>query len=143
MAEGASWRARVSGVETVNAQLGPIFGWEDQPLVSLEEATKKLPVKNIRGHAQIAAEAGEDFKFSHPDERRSEDQLGAVHLYSQAWPVAEDSLYAVLNDTLSNADRGQLVVYAPPRPFVKPSPPSSPAPALSPPRPRQRLSGRL
>ena len=122
MAEGASWRARVSGVETVNAQLGPIFGWEDQPLVSLEEATKKLPVKNIRGHAQIAAEAGEDYKFSHPDEPRSEDQLGAVHLYSQAWPVAEDSLYAVLNDTLSNADRGQLVVYAP-LPFIYPPPP--------------------
>ena len=124
MAEGASWRARVSGVETV-AQLGPIFGWEDQPLVSLEEATKKLPVKNIRGHAQIAAEAGEDYKFSHPDEPRSEDQLGAVHLYSQAWPVAEDSLYAVLNDTLSNADRGQLVVYAP-LPFLHPSSPLPP-----------------
>ena len=125
MAEGASWRARVSGVETVNAQLGPIFGWEDQPLVSLEEATKKLPVKNIRGHAQIAAEAGEDYKFSHPDEPRSEDQLGAVHLYSQAWPVADDSLYAVLNDTLSNADRGQLVVYAP-LPFLYPASPLPP-----------------
>eukprot|EP01045_Picozoa_sp_COSAG04_P014967 COSAG04_NODE_1154_length_8051_cov_26.213531_4_plen_531_part_00 len=106
----SSWRARVSGVETV-ANLAPIFGWEDQPLVSLVEATKKLPVKNIGGHAQVAAEAGEDYKFSHPDDPRTEDQLGAVHLYSQAWPVAEHSLYAVLNETLSESDRGKLVIW--------------------------------
>ena len=93
------------GRQTV-AQLGPIFGWEDQPLVSLEEATKKLPVKNIGIHAQVAHEAGEDHKFSHLDDPRSEDQLGAVHLYSQAWPVAEDSLYAVLNATLSEWTAG-------------------------------------
>ena len=49
-----------------------------------------------------------------------------MHLYSQAWPVAADSLYAVLNDTLSNADRGQLVVYAPPLPFIYPSSPLPP-----------------
>ena len=35
---------------------------------------------------------------------RNEDQLGAVHLYSQGWPDAEKSLYAVLNTTLSNAN---------------------------------------
>ena len=49
------WRDRVSGVETVS-HLSPISGWEGELLVSLEEATKKLPVKNIRIHAQVALE---------------------------------------------------------------------------------------
>ena len=60
-----SWRNRVSGVETVSG-LPPISGWEGQPLVSLEEATKDLPVQDIRGYAQVSLEAGEDHKFENP-----------------------------------------------------------------------------
>ena len=102
-------RARV-GVEPV-VVLGPISGWEDKPLVSLEKATKGLPVESITIHAKVAHEAGEEFKRTHPDNPRSEDQLGAVHLYSQGWAEAEKSLYAVLNATLSTADRALLVVW--------------------------------
>ena len=101
---------RVTGVETV-AVLPPISGWEDQPLVSLPKATKNLPVKNIAAHAEVALEVGENFKIDHPDDPRTEDQLGAVHLYTQGWVIAEDSLYAVLNAALSKEDRGQLVVW--------------------------------
>ena len=54
---------------------------------------------------------GENFKIDHPDDPRTEDQLGAVHLYTQGWVIAEDSLYAVLNAALSKEDRGQLVVW--------------------------------
>ena len=57
---------------------------------------------------QVAHEAGEEYKRTHPDDPRSEDQLGAIHLYSQGWPDAEKSLYAVLNATLSNANRELL-----------------------------------
>ena len=91
-------RDRVMGVETV-ARLAPISGWEDQPLVSLTKATKNLPVKNITVHAEVALAAGEDHKFDHPDDPRTEDQLGAVHLYSQGWAITKDSLYAVLTIT--------------------------------------------
>ena len=101
---------RVTGVETV-ARLSPISGWEDQPIVSLPKATKNLPVKNITIHAEVALAAGEDYKFDHPDDPRTEDQLGAIHLYSQGWVIAEHSLYAVLNTTLSDPDRGKLVVW--------------------------------
>ena len=101
---------RVTDVEML-ARLAPISGWEDQPLVSLPKATKNLPVKNITIHAQVALEVGEDHKFDYPDDPRTEDQLGAVHLYSQAWAVAEDSLYVVLNATLSDADRAKLTVW--------------------------------
>ena len=105
-----SWRARVSGVEPVVA-LTPISGWKSKSLVSLEEATKSLPVEDIELHAEAALDAGEAYKRTHPEDPRNEDQLGAVHLYSQGWAVAEHSLYAVLNATLSNEDRGLLVVW--------------------------------
>ena len=95
---------RVTDVETIS-------GWEDQPLVSLNKATKNLPVKNITIHAQVALEVGEDHKFDHPDDPRTEDQLGAVHLYSQGWAITKDSLYAVLNATLSDKDRAKLTVW--------------------------------
>ena len=39
------------------------------------------------------------------------DQLGSVHLYSQGWADAEKSLYAVLNATLSDANRELLKVW--------------------------------
>ena len=56
---------------------------------------------------------GEDFKFLHPNDPRSEDQLGSIHLYSQGWPDPADSLYALLNICLSNQDRSQLKVWFP------------------------------
>ena len=101
---------RATDVEML-ARLAPISGWEDQPLVSLPKATKNLPVKNITIHAQVALEVGEDHKFDHPDDPRTEDQLGAVHLYSQGWAITKDSLYDVLNSTLSDKDRAKLTVW--------------------------------
>eukprot|EP01043_Picozoa_sp_COSAG02_P028238 COSAG02_NODE_1703_length_11241_cov_845.206695_9_plen_619_part_00 len=101
---------RVTGVEVL-ARLAPISGWEDQPLVTLPQATEHLPVKNIKIHAQVALEVGEDYKEDHPDDPRSEDQLGSVHLYSQGWAHPEHSLYAVLNETLSMEDRSALTVW--------------------------------
>eukprot|EP01047_Picozoa_sp_COSAG01_P093924 COSAG01_NODE_24944_length_760_cov_442.686838_1_plen_164_part_01 len=44
---------------------------------------------------EVALEVGEDHKDDHPDDPRTEDQLGAIHLYTQGWAVATDSLYAV------------------------------------------------
>jgi hypothetical protein len=102
--------SRVTGVEFL-AKLPPISGWEDQPLVSLPKATEHLPVKSIKRHAQIALEVGEDYKEDHPDDPRTPDQLGAVHLYTQGWAVVEHSLYVTLNTTLSDRDRAKLTVW--------------------------------
>eukprot|EP01048_Picozoa_sp_COSAG05_P038197 COSAG05_NODE_18257_length_311_cov_0.726415_1_plen_51_part_01 len=49
----ASWRARVSNVESL-VVLGPISGWQDQPLVSLKRSTKDVPVEHIALHAEVA-----------------------------------------------------------------------------------------
>eukprot|EP01047_Picozoa_sp_COSAG01_P099828 COSAG01_NODE_29777_length_630_cov_0.734463_1_plen_87_part_10 len=83
---------RVLGVEAL-AKLPPISGWKDVPLVTLPVATEGLPIKNIKDHVQIALEVGEDYKEDHPDDPRTPDQLGSVHLYTQGWAVVEHSLY--------------------------------------------------
>lgn len=105
-----SHHIRVLGVEALS-KLPPISGWEDVPLVTLPIATDGLPVKNIKRHAQIALEVGEDYKEDHPDDPRTPDQLGSVHLYTQGWAVVEHSLYAVLNATLSDRNRAKLKVW--------------------------------
>jgi hypothetical protein len=70
-----------------------------------------VATQGLVGGAQIALEVGEDYKEDHPDDPRTPDQLGAVHLYTQGWVVAEHSLYAVLNATLSDRDRAKLKVW--------------------------------
>ena len=105
-----SHHIRVLGIEALS-KLPPISGWEDVPLVTLPVATEGLPVKNIKRHAQIALEVGEDYKEDHPDDPRTPDQLGSVHLYTQGWAVVEHSLYAVLNATLSDRNRAKLKVW--------------------------------
>ena len=113
-APSPGWRARVSDVETPS-QLTPITGWQESPLVSLKEATAHLPVNHIDIHAEISLEFAEEYKAAHLDDLRSPDQLGAVHLYTQAWASdPNDSLYAVLNGQLGSADRASLKVHYPP-----------------------------
>eukprot|EP01047_Picozoa_sp_COSAG01_P092681 COSAG01_NODE_23998_length_794_cov_1.448921_1_plen_161_part_01 len=114
MADGGALTHTISKRVTVHEKLkalAPISGWEDKPLEPLVVATKGLPVKNVALHAQVALEAGEDYKSDHPEDPRSENQLGAVHLYSQSWAVVEDSLYYVLNTALSDENRATLVVW--------------------------------
>jgi hypothetical protein len=59
------------------------------------QATEGLPVKDLPIHVEVALEVGEDHKDDHPDDPRTEHQLGAIHLYTQGWAVVADSLYAV------------------------------------------------
>ena len=106
-----SFRNRVRGVESVASRLAPISGWESVELVSLSRATEGIPVKDIQIHVEVALEVAEDHKDDYPDDPRTDDQLGSIHLYTQGWSVAGQSLYAVLNETLSAEDRSRLTVW--------------------------------
>jgi hypothetical protein len=90
-----SFSTRVRGIESVQARLAPISGWEGVPMVTLTKATEGLPVKDLPIHVEVALEVGEDHKDDFPDDPRTEHQLGAIHLYTQGWAVVADSLYAV------------------------------------------------
>ena len=108
---GEAMRSRVLTVEETPTTLSPITGWQSKALVPLMDATKNLPVPDVQVHAKVALEFAETYKSFHPTEKRSIDQLGAVHLYTQGWAVASDSLYAVLNRTLETEDRSLLVIW--------------------------------
>jgi hypothetical protein len=58
------------------ADLTPITGWQDKPLVSLGKSLEGVPVKDVQIHAEVAVEFGESYKLTHPAEKRSVDQLG-------------------------------------------------------------------
>ena len=58
------------------ADLTPITGWQDKPLVALGKSLEGVPVKDVQIHAEVAVEFGESYKLTHPAEKRSVDQLG-------------------------------------------------------------------
>jgi hypothetical protein len=106
-----AFSTRMRGIESMAARLAPISGWESVELVELGKATEGLPVKDLPIHVKVALEVGEDYKDDHPDDPRTEHQLGAIHLYTQGWAIVSHSLYAVLNETLASQDRTLLVVW--------------------------------
>ena len=86
-------------------RLPPIRGFENEPLVSLEEATKSLigvvqeieyMVYNIR-QSKIQAKNGLTI-----------DESSSIALYSMEWSPREQSFYIHLNKTLRDPKRESL-----------------------------------
>ena len=87
-------------------RLPPIRGFENQPLVSLEEATEPLigvvqeiehMVYNIQ-ESNILAKNG-----------LTVDESSSIALYSMEWSPREQSFYMILNETLRNPEREQVL----------------------------------
>ena len=129
LSSGFSNRVRGALKETL-FHLGPLSGLFDEMLVpafneSVQELVQgiekgtiaisspdriKVVCNQIRASAIVAEEAANDMKnFSCKDTLLTKDQLAGVHLYTQETDSANgtDSLYAILNGALRNADRSQ------------------------------------
>jgi hypothetical protein len=85
------------------ADLTPITGWQDKPLVSLGKSLEGVPVKDVQIHAEVAVEFGETYKLTHPAEKRSVDQLGKPQQDRQ-----KDSARTQQDRSLSSAWRAVL-----------------------------------
>jgi hypothetical protein len=85
--------------------LSPIGGYEEMPLVSLEEAVKKLVhlLPAIQSHAYIAKQ-----RCKKPSDGLSQDESASIMLYTMGWEPLDKCLYVVLNATLRAADRQKL-----------------------------------
>jgi hypothetical protein len=86
--------------------LQPVSGYEDEPLLPLEEACKpleKIIPKDLQQNIMIAK-----MNSTEPEDGLSQDESASIHLYTMEWNVHENSLYAVLNRTLRSADRRKL-----------------------------------
>lgn len=86
--------------------LQPISGYEDEPVLPLEEACKpleKILDKELAQNIMIAKMNSTD-----PEDGLTPDESASIHLYTMEWRTPENSLYAVLNRTLRMADRRKL-----------------------------------
>ena len=99
-------RLRANIRDESNKMLQPISGYEDELLVSLEEACKPLEEiidKELQQNMMIAKMNSEE-----PKDGLSQDESASIHLYTMEWKIHENSFYAVLNRTLRLADRRKL-----------------------------------
>lgn len=99
--------SRVTNVEVDFKFLSPFHGWEKAPLVTLPESTEALEelIEHLGDHVEIALDFADDYLASHDDCNLTRDEIAAIHLYTQGWLPAKNSLYFVLNDRLRQEDR--------------------------------------
>lgn len=89
--------------------LEPIFGYADEPLLSLEEACEPLLsiFPRLPKHIQIAKR-----KSKKPADGLTQDESAAIRLYTMEWDAAPDELYpsfySYLNQILRSVDRTEL-----------------------------------
>ena len=89
-----------------NQMLQPISGYEDEPLLPLDQACKpleKILNKELDQNIKIAI-----WNSTEPKDGLTPDESASIHLYTMEWKKPEDSLYVVLNQTLRSADRRKL-----------------------------------
>jgi hypothetical protein len=102
----ANPRLRTSIRDEPKQMLQPISGYEDEPLLPLEEACKPLEQiidKELQQNITIAK-----LNATEPEDGLTQDESASIHLYTMEWKVQENSLYAVLNRTLRLVDRRKL-----------------------------------
>jgi hypothetical protein len=87
-------------------ELMPIRGFEDEPLVSLEEAVQPL-IPLLVGIQNYAHEAKERCRKP-PADGLTVDESASIMLYTMSWKPIEQCFYFVLNDTLRSGDRDKL-----------------------------------
>ncbi|CAF1350159.1 unnamed protein product [Adineta steineri] len=86
--------------------LMPIRGYEEMPIVSLEEAVTPLVsiLPEIQDYAYVAKQRCE----SVPPDGLTQDESASIMLYSMEWKPHEKCLYFALNATLRTEDRRKL-----------------------------------
>ena len=101
-----SHNSRYSDIENYPSKtLMPISGYENKPLVSLEEAVE--PLKNllpdIQKYAYIAKQ-----RCKQPVDNLTINQAAAIMLYTMSWEPLDQCLYMVLNQNLRQEDRDSI-----------------------------------
>ncbi|CAF1643743.1 unnamed protein product, partial [Adineta ricciae] len=83
------------------AFLTPIGGYENMPLVSLEEAVKPLVplLPAVQSHAYVAKQ-----RCEHPTDDLTSDESASIMLYTMSWVPEDKCLYVALNKTLRSSE---------------------------------------
>ena len=86
--------------------LPSIKGFENEPLVTLEEAVK--PLVNLVQDVESMVQTVKKKCLTRPPTQLTLDQHGSIMLYTSEWSIREQSLYFILNQTLRSPNRNQL-----------------------------------
>ena len=86
--------------------LPPIKGFENEPLVTIEEAVEPLTtlVPDVKEMVWVVKEEC----LTRPPTHLTLDQRASIMLYTLEWSIREQSFYLIFNQTLRAADRKQL-----------------------------------
>ncbi|CAF4126436.1 unnamed protein product [Rotaria sordida] len=95
--------------EPVDKLLTPINGYQNAPLLPLEEAISAVShfFIDLEENVYIAK-----YNCQNPEDELTQDESAAIHLYTMQFPSG-DSLYAVLNQTLRAERRTSLIPWFP------------------------------
>ncbi|CAF2187976.1 unnamed protein product [Rotaria magnacalcarata] len=93
----------------ISANIGPIVGYADQPLLPLYKACAPLNeiVENISFYVQLALDETPEI----PPGGMTIDESAAIRLYTIEWEGPHRSLYSMLNRTLKTGNRKELQPY--------------------------------
>ncbi|CAF1480841.1 unnamed protein product, partial [Rotaria sordida] len=85
--------------------LPPIQGYDEQPLVSLEDAVKPLEsiVPQVNHMVWTVKQS-----LIEPKDDLSKDESSSIMLYTLEWPPPDKSFYSILNEKLRSQNRRQL-----------------------------------
>ncbi|CAF3437199.1 unnamed protein product [Rotaria sp. Silwood1] len=90
-----------------NSVLLPIEGYQNEPLVSLEQAVEPLVAifdqETLQRNVWVAKN-----RCKKPADGLSQDESASIMLYTFEWNTKENSLYFILNQTLRMEDRQKL-----------------------------------
>ena len=84
----------------------PIYSYEQELLVSLEEACQSL--ENMLGTELQLYITVAKLNSKEPKHGLTQDQSASIYLYTMEWNEPQDSLYVLLNQALCANDRSQL-----------------------------------
>ncbi|CAF1460832.1 unnamed protein product, partial [Rotaria sp. Silwood1] len=105
-------RVRISDVgQEPLKMLLPIRGYDEVPLVTLEEAVEPLvtTLPDIKDYVYVAKQRCDE----EPADGLSQDESAAIMLYSMEWTPQQKCLYFVLNSILRSEDRRKLESWYP------------------------------
>ena len=85
----------------------PVEGYEDMPLVPLEDAVQ--PLLDLFDRDSLMGKVWAVKKrCRNPADGLSQDESASIMLYTCNWTPAEDSLFFILNESLRSENRGML-----------------------------------
>jgi hypothetical protein len=98
-----------NAMNDIKAELGPIVGYAEEPLLPLAKAC--APLSDILPNLSFYVQKALDETPAEPPGGLTINESAAIRLYTMEWPRPQRSLYSMLNHTLKKDDREHLRPY--------------------------------